>query len=166
MNLTHADSAIVALSQPHTEEELALLVAMAADRGSVWQHNDLARLLDTGIVLLATVDRAAVAVFAVSAHEEREDAAQVALLWETRPYDHTVMDALVNEAAAQCRAQGLIAICVEVPEGQPEDVELFAGLGFAIHQHVEGRASTARERREWGLPAGHIAGHTALELAL
>lgn len=166
MNSTHASSAIVALSQEPAEHELALLVAMAADRGSTWTRDDLAGLLERGIVLLATVDEAAAAVFGMLPHDDREDAAQVALLWETRPYDHALMDALANEAAEQCRAQGVSVICVEVPEAQREDVELFTGLGFAIIEHVEGREPTARERREWGLREARIDGHTALEMAL
>ena len=93
-----------------------------------------------------------------------DDAASVAFLWEPRPYDHATADALLNEASRMCREQGFSVIEADVSDGQPSDVELFTGLGFAIVEDIATRPATAAERAEWGLAKGAmIQGRTLLE---
>ncbi len=150
-----------------TPTQLALLEALARDRRSAWTGDDLVSVLDRGLVLLGLDDGAAVGALGLLPHDERDDAASVAFLWEPRPDDHAMMDELLTEAARLCREQGFSVIEADVPDGQPGDVELFTGLGFAILEDVATRPATAAERAEWGLAKGAmIQGHTLLERAV
>lgn len=144
-----------------------MLVHIARDREEDWSRDELDALLDDGLVVLGLVDGAVAAVLGLSSHDVRDDAARVALLWETRPFEHGLMTAVIERGAELCRERGLVAMAAEVDEEQSADVELFTGLGFAVIEHVERRPAT-NEELAWmgGAPGAMLAGFTLLEYAV
>lgn len=162
-----AETSVTLWSIDAPEEARRALVRFSRDRGAEWSRDEIDALLEEGFVALTTSDGAMTAAVGIQRHGEREDAASVALLWETRPDDALAMTTLIERAARACREQQLVAICAEVDEAQSSDIALFTGLGFAIVEHGAQRLAT-REELEWMGAKGPltITTPTTLEYAL
>lgn len=160
-------SSLTLLTASASDGERRGIQRLSRERGAEWSRDEIDALLDDGFIVLATSGGATSAAIAIQPHPEREDAARVAFLWETRPFDALAMAALIERAASVCREHELVAVCAEVDAAQAADIELFTALGFAILEHGERRAATPEELEWMGARAPMtITTPTMLEYAL